>query len=657
MTGQPDAARSPQRADIQSLRGYAVLIVVLYHAKLVTIPAGYLGVDIFFVISGFLIARLVLTDAEAGTFAFGDFYARRIKRLLPAAYVTFGAVALAAPMLLGALELRALRDQLLGAITFTSNLVLQRQSGYFDGAAEVKPLLHAWSLSVEEQFYLLMPAALVFLPRRWRLVTVSAATVCSLWFAERGAGSSAAFYLLPSRAWELLLGVLGAMVATPRVDAWLPRVRWLAWPALAVLAVLPFVRLRDAHPGPAAISMCVATLFLLLVGSRALGALSPLRWLGDRSYALYLVHWPLFAFFNSAWMGPQWIDETFYARVILVAVSVLLAMALYALIERPIHRARPYAAPRVALSACAATLLLGATAVWRTRPDPAAWDFAHEYRRNFGIGESCVTLDAFVPRAECRTSDTPALLLWGDSFVMHLVPGLLATADSGLGVVQATRPQCAPLLGIAALEGPGAAREQAVGCLAFNEAVLAYVRETPAITTVVLSSPFAPYLRPDRTLLVRATNEDVRETDASVSVALAALQRTTAGVRALGRRAVVVGPTPSSGVNVAHCAERLALGLLTFGAEPDCAIPATRTRGLWPEVVSFLERTESELQVPVVRLTDAMCDRTTCQTMHDGRSLYRDEAHLSYRGSEVLARRMRLLERIRTASAAQEHRN
>ncbi len=647
MNDRSDAVRAPQRADIQSLRGYAVLLVVLYHAKLIAIPAGYLGVDVFFVISGFLIGRLVLADVDAGTFSFAEFYARRAKRLLPAAYVTFAAVALVAPLLLGTLELRALRDQLLGAITFSSNIVLQRQSGYFDGASELKPLLHAWSLSVEEQFYLLLPAALVFLPRRWRLVAVGAATLGSLWIAERGAGSSAAFYLLPSRAWELLLGVLGASVSTHRWGVWSSRMQWMPWFAIPALLLLPFFPLRYTHPGPAALLVCTATLVLLLVESRLIGAITPLRWLGDRSYSLYLVHWPLFAFFNNAWMGRQWTDETFYARVALAAASVILAAVLYATLERPIHRARMPAPRRMVITAVAATLMLAALSVWRTMPNTFDRDFAHERRRNYGIAESCATLAAFSPRAECRTSAAPNTMLWGDSFAMHLVPGLLATADSGFSLVQATRPECAPLLGVAVLAGPGGAREQAEGCLQFNDSVLAYLRDTPTITTVVLSSPFAPYVRADRTLLARTENGNTSERNASVSEALAALERTATSVRALGRRVVVVGPTPSSGVDVARCAERSAMGLLTFGAEPQCAIPATRARGLWPEVVDFLDRAESDLHVPIVRLTDAMCDATTCHTMQEGRSLYRDESHLSYHGSEVIARRMQLVARIR----------
>lgn len=638
-----DPSRSPQRADIQALRGYAILVVLLYHAKLFALPAGHLGVDVFFVISGFLITRLVLADVDAGRFSFGDFYARRARRLLPAAYVTFAATALAAPLVLGTLELRAFRDQLLGAITFTSNIVLLRQSGYFEGAAELKPLLHAWSLSIEEQFYLIMPAVLVVLPRRWRPAGIGAALLASLAYGQRVAGSAEAFYLLPSRAWELLLGASGALPFMRAV-----RLRWCTWPAVAVLLALPFSTPPWPHPGPAALLACVATLVLLLTESRAVGAVAPLRWLGDRSYSLYLVHWPLFAFFNNAWMGRAWTDETLRARLALVAASVLLAALLHALVERPIHRARDLPRGRVARAALAATLLLLALGAWRTTPSVAGRDFAQERRRNFGFGEACATDAPFAPRAECRNSAQPTLLLWGDSFAMHLVPGLLATPGGAPPLAQATRSACAPLLGVAVLTARGAARGQAEACLAFNDEVLRYVRDTPSITTVVLSSPFAPYVRAGGTLLVRAASGELQDVEASSAVALAALERTAADVRALGRRLIVVGPTPSSGVDVAQCAERQALGLVTFGAEPQCAIPAMRSRGLWPEVVAFLDSAERSLAVPVIRLTDALCDAETCHTMQDGISLYRDESHLSHGGSAVVATRMRLAARLVT---------
>ncbi|HMM72612.1 MAG TPA: acyltransferase [Rhodocyclaceae bacterium] len=154
------------RQDIQALRGLAVLLVVLHHAEFGLVDGGYLGVDVFFVVSGFLITGLITSRIESGRFSFSDFYFRRAKRLLPAAYVTFVACAALAPWLLGANELRDFWQQLIGSTTFTANFVLWQQAGYFQGAAALKPLLHVWSLAIEEQYYLILPLALTLMPRR-----------------------------------------------------------------------------------------------------------------------------------------------------------------------------------------------------------------------------------------------------------------------------------------------------------------------------------------------------------------------------------------------------------------------------------------------------------------------------------------------------------
>lgn len=146
------------RVDLQALRGVAVLLVLFYHADML-LPGGYLGVDVFFVISGYLITGLVCRALERGEFSFGEFYYRRAKRLLPAAYVTLLVTGLLAPVILNDAELRDFFAQLIGALTFSSNVVLFLQSGYFEGAADLKPLLHIWSLSIEEQYYFLLPAA------------------------------------------------------------------------------------------------------------------------------------------------------------------------------------------------------------------------------------------------------------------------------------------------------------------------------------------------------------------------------------------------------------------------------------------------------------------------------------------------------------------
>ena len=188
------------RIDIQALRGLAILLVLLHHGRLLPwLKAGHLGVDVFFVVSGYLITGILQRALAEGTFTFAGFYFRRTKRLLPAAYVTFAVTALLSALFLTRPETRDFTWQLLGAVTFTGNIALWMQTGYFEGAAHLKPLLHVWSLSIEEQYYLLLPAALVFTPRRfWKLgmLALVAGSVV-LCFALLPSKPGAVFYLLP----------------------------------------------------------------------------------------------------------------------------------------------------------------------------------------------------------------------------------------------------------------------------------------------------------------------------------------------------------------------------------------------------------------------------------------------------------------------------
>ncbi|HTJ97709.1 MAG TPA: acyltransferase family protein, partial [Rhodocyclaceae bacterium] len=635
------------RCDIQALRGYAVLIVLLYHAKLTLLPGGYLGVDIFFVISGFLITRLIKDGIEKSTFSFTDFYFRRAKRLLPAAYITFLATAALAPLFLTSAELKDFQIQVAGAVSFTGNFVLWKQSSYFSGAAELKPLLHVWSLAIEEQYYFILPAFLFFLPRRYWLSSVIAILLISLVMCIALAGRGFTFYLLPTRAWELLIGSVGALLlARPIYE----RVfTYLFWPALAALLVLPFVPPFSYHPGPEAFAVCVATLVILLRKHPLLQTHRISVYfskLGDISYSLYLVHWPLFAFFNNAWIGKTGDDQPLSIRLALVVLSLVLAYLLNRYVEEPvrhldIQRTRKIFLRTVATSFGIVLFNAGfANAVGDPNPT-----IRHA---NYGFAPTCAMEGAFSALKECRNSETPELIVWGDSFAMHLVSGLINNPASPK-IVQATRPVCGPIQGLAVVrEQGGRSREWAESCLAFNQAVLAYVKKTPSITTVVFSSPLDYYVSPKEHLLkLDSTTGRYSMVTSSVSEAVAGFKQTVDTLHALGKKVVFVSPPPMSGFDVGRCLDRQKSKLPIFGMVDGCNIDTAVYQRQRAPVIAFLDAVQAAGDVHVIRLDDELCTKDNCSTSRDGIPLYHDNGHLSVAGSIYLAKKISLLDQIK----------
>jgi peptidoglycan/LPS O-acetylase OafA/YrhL len=646
--GVPQPASERYRSDIQALRGLAILFVVLHHARLLPgLKAGYLGVDMFFVVSGYLITGIVQRAILAGTFTFSGFYFRRAKRLLPAAYVTFLASALVAPWFLTRPEMRDFLWQLAGAITFTGNIALWMQTGYFEGAAHLKPLLHVWSLSIEEQYYLLLPAALVFTPRRfWRPgvigVVITSLALCLVLVSIK---PGATFYLLPTRAWELGLGSLGvlALQGSP-AGAWLGR---LFWPALAALLVLPFFPTGAPHPGLDALLVCTATLVVILrchPGAEGFAPLRPLVWLGDISYSLYLVHWPLLAFAANAWVSPVrgWV------RAAMVVAAVLVAWVLHRWVEQP-ARTAPFVPSRrlVGFAALASmAVMIAALVVAGMHQSAASLDFAQLRRANVGLGAACDFSDTFSTTTECRTGERPAVLIWGDSYAMHWVEAIRRSTMAP--VMQTTRSTCGPVRGISVFLTDGwYNRSWASKCLRFNEDVLADLEKRPEVTTVVLASMFGQYLPLNR-LVVFASDGTELETLATENLAAQALADTVRAVRALGKAVVLLAPPPSaSGVDIGRCLELKAAGKTIWGADhPDCSIDEARYRTGAAPVHALLRRVSREADVPVFWPDEILCHAGICIVEMDGVPLYRDGGHLSYDGSRLLGVKLGLAERL-----------
>lgn len=643
------AAHAEVRQDIQFLRGIAVLAVLLNHSKLVPLSAGYLGVDIFFVISGFLITGNIVRDCDAGRFSFGGFYARRARRLLPAAYCTLVVTTLLAAKVLTEDRWRDFVAQLLGTVTFTANVVLPFQSGYFETAADTKPLLHTWSLSVEEQYYLVAPLLVWWLRPRWRLPVLAllgllslalcvalVSTHMSYWRFPDLESQSIAFFMLPTRAWEMLAGSLLA-VAGQGDGGWNPA-RWLKLAALGLLVAICSMPLDSVHPRTDAVAVVLLTALLIAGRGAWLGSTVPVRAIatvGDWSYSLYLVHWPLFALAQSAFLG----DVPAAVRAGLVGLSVLLAYLQYRFVEQR-FRHRAAGAPTLALRRLAAASVLVAAlpyalAMTRLEADPGRYAYLH--KRNSGLSAACAAGAAIGDPAACSTSPEPRVALWGDSYAMHLVPGLRALPAIGPSMIQITKAACAPVPGVASLDQNYDA-QWAAGCLAFAEQALGMITRMPSVHHVILGSPYSGYLDNGKLQLF----VDGRSVSGDRSIALDRLVKTVQRLQAAGKSVTLVAPPPRPGFDIGACHEQRGLGLIVLGRS-GCDFAYAEHLRHQAGIIDGLKEVAHRTGAKVVWFDPLLCDAVTCRTStEDGVSIYKDGGHLSIPGSVWAVRRLAL---------------
>ncbi len=350
------------RTDIDGLRAIAVLSVLFFHVHYSLIPAGYIGVDIFFVISGFLITRIIVREMQDGTFSFGRFYVRRILRILPAFFtVVLVTLAVGLVLLLPA-DLQDLATSARYAAFFASNIFFARDRGYFDAASDELPLLHMWSLSVEEQFYFLWPlllAALFFVVRRWTVfspvtgrrfcvaVASSLILICFVWTQyalERAGTREHLYFLLQSRFGELMIGALAALLKQPRSSRWTGV--WSMAGLVLIVAPMFLLSRESMYPGYNALAPCLGAGLILYLGqsenyrltwtSRLL-SLKAMVVIGLISYSLYLWHWPVLAYMRYVY-GRYALPVSW--QLAAVAVAVVLAGLSYALVEQTTRKRR-----------------------------------------------------------------------------------------------------------------------------------------------------------------------------------------------------------------------------------------------------------------------------------------------------------------------------
>ncbi|MBB3955530.1 acyltransferase family protein [Novosphingobium sediminicola] len=493
--------RSNFRRDIQGLRALAVVAVVLNHALPNLITGGFVGVDIFFVISGYLIPQIIVRDIEAGEFSVADFYRRRARRILPALFVVLVTTLAFGWLILPPSNYKELARTAISTSLFVSNFDFAKLTGYFDGAADLKPLLHMWSLAVEEQYYIIFPPFLYiawrYLGRRNACAILWLLAIVALGASEIGRHffRHAAYYLLPFRAVELLIGALFSICGLPALQNARMRHATSLLGLGMMLAAIAFFSPTTPFPGLAALLPCIgAGLFIYAgvsdqtIGGRLLSFKS-IIYVGAISYSFYLWHWPILAFLRNLTVAELPIAWAISA----VSASLVLASLSYHFIEQPFQspwgRNLPYL--KLAVVETGVVVLMSA-AVYLSNGLPrrfspaaqqmfaASQDYNHR-RDSCHNGGSPVGIIYSKSCVFGAVSARPDLAVWGDSHGSELVAYLGERASRrGRSVRELTSSACPPALHINVPDRPY--------CSKTNQGTLEALIHDPAIRTVVLTA-------------------------------------------------------------------------------------------------------------------------------------------------------------------------
>lgn len=639
------------RPDIDGLRAVAVLPVVLYHAGVTAFSGGYVGVDVFFVISGFLIASIIAREIGEGRFSLVNFYERRARRILPALFVAISATLAAASFTSWPGDFTEIGKSAISTIFFGSNIYFWQTTDYFATAAEFRPLLHTWSLAVEEQFYIVFPLLLMVTARSTRRVLLSlcvailvASLVASFVATERG--PTAAFYLSPMRAWELLLGVFLALNVVPAwTDRGLRELAATAGLALILFAVFAYEPMTSLIP----LAMLLPTLGAALIIQAGRGdgpatlvarllSTKTLVFVGLISYSLYLWHWPILAF-ARAWQESVHLPASL-ATACIVSAFVIATLS-WRYVERPFRKPGVMTRGFVFRFAGAGAVLLAGVSVavvaangFPGRIPTQAFDALAgakdmEENRHRCMGHKSDEDYCVIGAA----GQEPSALLIGDSHAAALMSAVgVAMESQARSAYLASYSACPPLLGIQH-SGDG----ERAGCDDFVDAMLDFVVARDSIDLVVLAARWPVYVTGEPAPGESRSHFRMAATDGTNGLNNPALVER--GLSALvgrlnesGVRVVILGGVPEVGWNVPRTIARtLKLGLAP-PASPTLETFAERHAGA-EQIIRHVARSNEAAFVPLAPL---LCD-PVCAVVDQSRPLYIDDDHLSaYGAREVL---------------------
>jgi peptidoglycan/LPS O-acetylase OafA/YrhL len=639
------------RADIDGLRAVAVIAVILYHGGIPGMAGGFVGVDVFFVISGYLISSIIFRQLDQGRFSLAGFYERRVRRIAPALGVVLLACSGVAVAMLLPPDLLRFCKSLVATLLFGSNLYFWQTSGYFDTAAATKPLLHTWSLAIEEQFYLVFPLASLVVARYWArgrsrfflcvlLVSLAACVIVTR------RSTDAAFYMPVTRGWELLIGVMLSCWGMPAIRSRALRAALSASGLAAIVAAVFLFTPATPFPGAAALLPTLGTA-LVIAANRAddplagrLLTLPPVVLTGKMSYSLYLWHWPVFVFFRQiAGREPRPLELA--ALIILIfAVSA----ASWKFVEEPARRLRggiPYGTLLRGLVAVAVILTLVGAGGWAS--DGFAFLQRPEVNRYLaGVRDgNPARARCFSPGIEllergdpCRlgpdAGERPTFVVWGDSHANALMPVFAALADEQhVGGIFTGASGCIPLLAVRRID-------RRDDCARLGDSVVALVGRR-RLRDVILVAYWSVYTDgweiappPPQPLIASATPGD---TSSPHTVFARALAHTIDALKAQGARVWIVEQVPTQPREVPAWLATVA----KRGGDPTIlGRTAAEHRARQRFVAGTFRDLADGRTVRLIDPAEMLCASGRCLTSRDGRSLYIDYRHLSTFGAMQL---------------------
>ncbi|MDO9166141.1 MAG: acyltransferase family protein [Rhodoferax sp.] len=641
---------SSYRPDIDGLRGLAIIAVVAFHAFPTILSGGFVGVDVFFVISGFLISRIIFNELTSGTFDLGIFFARRIRRIFPALLLVLSATLLAGWFLLLPDEYKKLGRQVWGGAGFVSNFFLWKDTGYFDSAANLKPLLHLWSLGIEEQFYIVWPLLIWATSRTRASLRIVIFTILIISFSmnilETPIDSVAAFYSPATRVWELLAGAslawasvktdsrLTSALANPRfsfnVQSSFENSLESTFGVVLIVMTALWVTAENAFPGWWAVLPVAGAVLIINAGSDAwvnkrILSSRPMVWVGLISFPLYLWHWPLFTFVrivNSREPAAE-------VKVALICVSVVFAWLTYKLVELPIRslsiRITRTAGLTILMIVAGFSGFLIYSNDGLAHREIALKQKSNDFQFPPLFRNKCLLTESPDSGDWCNDGNIqgdPEVALLGDSYATSYSQLLLNLTKSwSFSFKQFGRGQCPPLLDF----GPRVCSEAAAHYLNFSV-------HSPSVKKIILAGAWPSYVN-GKTYDWLTPPQPTSSGDFKTSF------RKTLEFLQGHNKNVIVFLAPPSGSRPKSCAIR------PFGptTRDYCALPLSVALHLDHGSRKIVQDLVAEF--PLVRVFDPypyLCDGALCTVMDGEKVLFIDADHMSAFGGEFLAARAQL---------------